>query len=151
MRRERVAAEAKLHRLYVMVEDEITSPRDPVFAGRVSELQGTITQLGASERSLTAQLQKGERRIDEAAVEQFGKLVRSRMLADSDFRRGYTRLFVGNVTVTDERISISGTPVALEAALAYGDRTGLPPVLRFDREWCPGEDSNLHALASAST
>ena len=54
-----------------------------------------------------------------------------------------TRLFTSSVTVTDEQNHITGTPAALEAALGYGDRTILPPVPSFVREWCRLQDSNL--------
>lgn len=56
------------------------------------------------------------------------------MLANSNYRRRDTRLFVGNVAVTNEQISISGKPAALELALAYGDQTSLPSVSRSDPE-----------------
>ena len=152
VRRERVAAEGRLRRLYELVEEGHASARDPLFAARLGEHRASIAQLQASERSLSGQLAAGERRIDEATVERFGDMVRDRLVnGEQALRKGYVRLFVSDVALSNSEILIAGTRTALEAALVHGDRTGTPMVPSFDREWCPEEDSNLHALASAST
>jgi site-specific DNA recombinase len=51
---------------------------------------------------------------------------------------------------SDSLIEITGPTAALEAGVATGIpvKAGVPS---FDREWCPEEDSNLHAVTSAAT
>ena len=70
---------------------------------------------------------------------------------DNVFRTAYVRLFVDEVVVSPDEIRITGTKAALDRALVCADDQSGGPVPIFHREWCPGEDSNLHALASAST
>ena len=152
VRRERIAAETKLGRLYSLVEEGLANARDTLFAERLADHRRAIAQLEASERSLAGQLAIGRRRIDEATVERFGILLRDRIASgDPALRRNYIRLFVSGIIVTDEQITVSGTRAALEAAVAHGNRNGVPAVPSFDRKWCPEEDSNLHDLAIAST
>ena len=152
VRRERIAAETRLGRLYRLAEEGLTNGRDALFAERLADHRRAIAQLEASERSLAGQLATGRRRIDEATVERFGILLRDRIASgDPALRRNYIRLFVSGIIVTDEQIIVSGTRAALEAAVAYGNHNGVPAVPSSDREWCPEEDSNLHDLAIAST
>jgi site-specific DNA recombinase len=70
---------------------------------------------------------------------------------DQALRTAYVRLLVQEVTLSDTTITVRGSKAALEHALVKGEQPlkGVVPI--FDREWCPEEDSNLHALASAST
>jgi site-specific DNA recombinase len=56
-------------------------------------------------------------------------------------------MLVQKVVLTNEQIAIVAQNRAL-ARWGSGRSTAVPNV---DRKWCPGEDSNLHALASAST
>ena len=144
VRRERIAAETKLGRLYSLVEEGLANARDTLFAERLADHRRAIAQLEASERSLAGQLATGRRRIDEATVERFGILLRDRIASgDPALRRNYVRLFVFGIIVTDEQITVSGTRAALEAAIAHGNRNGVPAVPSFDREWCRLQDSNL--------
>lgn len=142
-RRERVVAQTRLRRLLDLAADGLMSPRDPIFAQQLSEQKNTIAILENTERSLAGQLARGVRRLDQAAVDRFGMLIRSRLASDVKLRRAYARLFVSNVTVSNTEVSISGSKPALEAALSHGDRHGLPPVPSFDREWRRLQDSNL--------
>ena len=144
VRRERIATETRLGRLYSLIEEGLTNARDALFAERLADHHRAIAQLEASERSLAGQLAIGRRRIDEATVERFGILLRDRIASgDPALRRNYIRLFVSGIIVTDEQITVSGTRAALEAAVAHGNRNGVPAVPSFDREWCRLQDSNL--------
>lgn len=66
VRRERVAAQARLRRLLELVEEGLMTSRDPIFAERLAEHRRAIAELDASERSLAEQLGAGGRRIDAA-------------------------------------------------------------------------------------
>ncbi len=146
------ATQRRLRNLLEMVETEQIGPRDPILAGRLAELREALASLEASRRSLEAQLARGAMRIDAAAVEKFGRMIAERIRGDNPaFRRAYVDLLVEKVVVANDHIVVTGSKAALEAAVINGDRKGLPAVPSFDRKWCPEEDSNLHALASAST
>jgi hypothetical protein len=51
-------------------------------------------------------------------------------------RKGYVGLFVSDVTVANQEITITGTRAALEAAITHGNSAGMPAVPSFDRGWC---------------
>lgn len=152
VRRERIAAEGRLRRLLELVEEGLMSPRDPIFGDKLAEVRASITALTETERSLQTQLGTGTRLVDEAAVERFGAMLRAEILGENaELRRSYVRMLVGDVSVNDNEIVIAGCTAVLEAAATKGDMTGATAVRGFDRKWCPEEDSNLHALASAAT
>ena len=75
----------------------------------------------------------------------------SNIAENSAMRRAYARLLISSVMVNDNEIVIAGSKAALENAAQKGDHADCAGVPSFDRKWCPEEDSNLHALASAST
>ena len=152
IRRERVSAETRLRRLLELVEEGLMSPRDPVFGEKLAEGRSSIAALTETERSLQNQLGAGTRVIDDAAVERFGAMLRAEILGkNTDLRRSYVQMLVGNVSVNDNEIVIAGSTAVLEAAAAKCSMNDGPAVRGFDRKWCPEEDSNLHDLAIAST
>lgn len=152
VRRERIAAETRLRRLLQLVEEGLMSPRDPVFGDKLAEGRASIASLTETERSLQNQLGAGKRAIDDAAVERFGAMLRAEIMGENaDLRRSYVRMLVGNVSVNDNDIVVAGSTAVLEAAATAGSMNAGSAVRGFDRKWCPEEDSNLHALASAST
>ncbi len=65
------------------------------------------------------------------------------LIGDTQFRRAWLRLFVGNVTVSPDEIRISGPTEAL-AQLAAAGSVEAPPVhsSQFHRKWRPVRDSN---------
>ncbi len=85
-------------------------------------------------------------------VDRFGALLSAKLRDDDPtLRTAYLRMLVSDVTVSTDQILIYGPKATLENGVANGvpRLEGTVPV--FDRKWCPEEDSNLHALASAST
>lgn len=144
VRRERIAAEGRLRRLLELVEEGLMSPREPIFADKLAESRASIAALSETERSLESQLGTRGHVIDDAAVEKFSQMLRAQMLAEnSDLRRGYVQMLVGNVSVNDNEIVIAGSKAALEAAIVVGDAAAAAAVRSFDRKWCATEDSNL--------
>lgn len=144
IRRERVAAEARLRRLLELVEEGLMSPRDAVFAEKLADGRASIARLSETERSLEGQLGSGAHRVDDAAVERFGQILRDQLIGkNSDLRRAYVRLLVSSVTVNDNEIVIAGSKAALEIAASRGDAAAAAAVPSFDREWCRLQDSNL--------
>lgn len=113
IRRERVASETGLRRLLELVELGHMSPRDAVFASRLAEIKDGIVRLKVTERSLEAQLVTGTRRIDGASIDRLSILIAEKMATDLQFRRSYTRLLVQDVVVSNDRIEIVGSKLAL--------------------------------------
>ncbi|WP_082472886.1 recombinase family protein [Sphingomonas sp. Leaf357] len=144
VRRERIAAEARLRRLLELVEEGLMSPRDPIFGDKLAEGRSSITALTETERSLQTQLGACTRVIDDASVERFGAMLRAEILGENaELRRSYVRMLIGDVSVNDNEIVIAGSTAALEAAATSGSLTGATAVRGFDRKWCRLQDSNL--------
>ena len=150
-RAEQTRVRTAINRLLILVEEGTIGPRDPAFAERMAANRAQLAALTSRIDTLETQLVRGSRRITEQTVDRFGALLSAKLHDDDSALRGaYLRMFVSEVRVSESEIAISGPTAALEAGMA----TGLPhkgAVPNFDREWCPEEDSNLHALASAST
>ena len=151
-RAEQTRLRTAIERLLILVETGEMGPRDPIFAKRMGDNRAALAAATARIDTLETQLAKGARRITDATVARFGKLL-SDKLRDDDaaLRTAYLRMLVSEVTVSRDQILISGPKAALE----NGVTTGIPrlegTVPIFDRKWCPEEDSNLHGLATAST
>ena len=138
--------------LMIMVEREVSLLKQPEFTERMAHNKARKSVLEADVRGLEAQLAKSKVRITKEMIEKFGERMRSALRdGNHQFRSAYVRLFVDQVTVTPDEIVITGSKAALERTLVKVGNPAREPVPIFDREWCPGEDSNLHALASAST
>ena len=128
------------------------SVRDPIFATKLADANASIAALSETERSLAGQLCSTSNHITDEAIQRFGQTLRAAIIAEnSAMRRAYVRLLVSSVTVNDNEIVIAGSKAALENAAQKGNPAAFATVPSFDRNWCPEEDSNLHALASAST
>ena len=117
---------------------------------RLKDRRAEIDSLNANITSLRQQLERGPTSITPAAVKRFGEIIRQRLIeGDSKARQRIIHAFVSAVRVGD-RIKIEGHTETLTHGVAALARDK-EPVPSFDRKWCPEEDSNLHALASAST
>lgn len=144
VRRERIAAEARLRRLLELVEEGLMSPRDPIFGDKLAEGRASITALTETERSLQTQLGARTHVINDAAIERFGAMLRAEILGENaELRRSYVRMLIGDVSVNDNEIVIAGSTAVLEAAAIRGNMTGSTAVRGFDRKWCRLQDSNL--------
>lgn len=144
VRRERIAAEARLSRLLDLIAEEIMSPREPVFAAKLAEARASIAALTETERNLAQQIGSPSGRIDDAAVERFGERLRAAITGtNTGLKRAYLRIFVSEVIVNDNEIIVAGSRAALEAGAHKGETGSLASVPSFDREWCRLQDSNL--------
>ena len=150
VQRARQETENRLRRLLDVVAEGLMSPTDKVLAERLAEYKQSIAALAQTESNLKRALSASSNRITEETIGKFGLLLKKRLSENTATRKGYVRLLIDRVTVNEKEIVIEGSKAALEAAVGAKDSLR-PQVPRFDREWCPEEDSNLHALASAST
>jgi site-specific DNA recombinase len=149
---EKTRLETALNRLIDIVETGQLSARDPVFAQRLADNKTAQAHATAQIKTLEAQLSRGKRKITTDTIAKFSQLIREKLRDDDDtLRTAYVRMFVTKVTVNQQHIVISGPRSTIESALTDDKLKPKPEVPSFDREWCPEEDSNLHALASAST
>lgn len=144
VRREKVAAETRMRRLLEMVEEGLMSPKDTMFAERLAQHRQNIAQLDATERSLSLQLARGSRRIDEDTVARFGKAICVHLKGDNPaLRKAYVRLLIDSVSVSNDAIHIQGSKAALESAVVRSGNAAMTMVPGFDRKWCRLQDSNL--------
>ena len=141
-----------IERLLIAVEDGIIGARDPIFAKRLDENRSSLAAATARISTLEAQLETGTAKITPATVERFGELLSSKIRdKDPTLRKAYVRMFVSSVIVSQDQILISGPKAVLENAICQKQTklVGMVPI--FDQQWCPEEDSNLHAVSSAAT
>ena len=139
----RIEAEKRLRNLYELVETGLERPSDRHFAQRLADRKKEVAQLESSERSLLETLNARSDKIDEAFVERFSRALSNEIRnGDPRSRRAWVRLFVEQVSVTNDQIVISGAKGALENAITSGAKRGTELVPSFDREWCPEEASH---------
>lgn len=105
VRREKVAAETRRRRLLNMVEEGLMSPKGTMLAERLAQHHQNIAQLDPTERSLSLQLARGSRPIDEDAVARFGKAICEHLKGDNPaLRKAYVRLLIDSVSVNNDAI-----------------------------------------------
>ncbi len=151
-RLQKTQAETRLRNLYEALADGKASLKEPVFANLLAEINSRVTSLTEEIETLERQFGKSPEHVKPEMVDAFAELVRERLHGnDPALRKAYVSLFVSEIAVDQEEIRISGSTRMLERAIGKTEPGLMGMVPIFDRKWCPGEDSNLHALASAST
>ena len=149
---ERTRRRTAIDRLLVLIEEGVMKASDPEFANRLAENRAAVAALKSRIEVLESQLAKGSRKITPETLEMFSQQMRETLHdEDSTLRSAYLWMLVSRVEVSDKRIVMSGPNAALEHGVARGLRRLEGSVPIFDQRWCPEEDSNLHALASAAT
>ena len=149
---ERTRRRTAIDRLLVLIEDGVMKASDPQFANRLAENREAVAALTSRIEVLESQLARGSRKITPQALQKFAQKLREKLHdEDSTLRNAYLRMFVSRVEVSNKQIVISGPKSVIERGVAKGlpRLEGSVPI--FDQRWCPEEDSNLHALASAAT
>ncbi|WP_442681583.1 recombinase family protein [Sphingomonas sp. ASY06-1R] len=143
VRAEQTRVRTAISNLLVLVEQGVMGPRDPAFAERMAFNRAQLASLTSRIDTLETQLARGSRRITEQTVDRFGALLKAKLREDDPtLRSSYLRMFVSEVRVSESEIAICGPTAALEAGVATGLPRGGKVVPIFDREWCPGRDSN---------
>ena len=151
-RSSRTKAETALGNLIDLVEVGEFSPRDPVFGKRLADRKTEIERLSLVIADLERQCRSSQPILDEAAVAAFAKLLRAKLRdPDPQLRQFYVRALIADIRVNTDGITIRGSKNALEHAALNPKRIAWGRVPGFDREWCPGKDSNLHGLAATGT
>ncbi len=149
---EQTRLRSAIERLLILVETGEMRPRDPIFAKRMGDNRAALAAATARIDALETQLAKGSRRITDAKVAKFGKLL-SEKLRDDDptLCIAYLRMLVSEVAVSKDQVLISGPKAALENGVTSGIPCLEGTVPIFDRKWCGREDSNFHGLSATTT
>ena len=151
-RQQKTLSESYLRNLYEALMKKDASLKDPVFTKLLAEHRERIASANAVIETLERQIGSGKKRVTPELVDAFGTLVLERLRGDDPtLRKAYVAQFVSQVIVDRTTIRISGSPRMLERAVGKTEPAIMGMVPIFDRDWCPEEDSNLHAVTSAST
>ena len=105
------------------------------FANGLAENRDTIAGINGRIEVIESQLARGNQKFSQQVTENLQD-------EDSALRSAYLRMFVSEVTVSDQGIQICGSKSALERGLAKGlpRLEGSVPI--FYQKWCRLRDSN---------
>lgn len=140
---EATGAKARLIRL---VASGALSDDDPELARELREAEDRRRRAEEALRLLEGQTKaEGPKTLTPAKIARVGAAIRQALLeGEPAFRRAYLRLFVGQVEVEDERVTVRGPTAALiRAATAENPESLGGNGSQFRSEWRPREDSNL--------
>lgn len=134
--------EARLKRLYDVIENGIADPTDETLKDRITAIktERDIAQV-ALDRALTEL--RPEARITQDKIAAFTTIMRDNIQnGPIPFRRAYLRAMIDNVEVDDTEIRIHGRRTILER-LVMGGGASPAGVPSFVRKWRTRQDSNL--------
>lgn len=142
LRAEVTTAEAKLKRLYQMVEEGMTD-LDEILKDRLATLKQERDQAKAAlDRIQVAERPPAE--IASELIERFGQLMRANVTAgDIPFRKAWLQAIVERVEVGTDVIRIVGDKASLETAVISAGSSAAPGVRSSVRKWRARKDSNL--------
>ncbi len=145
--RDAAEAEARLNRLYKAIEDGVIDTSEPTLKGRIDSLREsrdrTKEALDYARRSAAVPAT-----IDPAAIEEFTRLARDRLLnGETAARKAYLGAVVDAVIVGEGVIRIVGSNDNLTAAV--GGKPKPKKVRNSVQEWCPWPGSNQHSLRNS--
>jgi site-specific DNA recombinase len=141
LEREANDADARLRRLYRLVEDGIAE-MDGALKDRIAALRAARDgAMAALERAKSGARQTA--RLGPTQIEQFGRVMRENLTTgEIPFRKAYLGSIVDRIEVDDREVRILGRKDVLEqCVLASWSPTG--QVRRSVRGWLGDEDSNL--------
>ena len=126
---------ARLNRLYDAIETGIADTTDKTFRERIETLKLQHLELETAIGHLRSRQAIQPVKLTDEKVAWFGQAIKKRLReGDPAFRREWLRLFVSEVVIGPERISITGPKDVLYAAFTRGDKLGTE-VPSFAREW----------------
>jgi len=114
MRRRASEAEARLHRLYQLIESGAASPSEPVLAGRLAELNATRDQAHADADRAEATMEKADSAVTPETLRAFALAARKRLRnEDGTYRRDHLRALAQRVEVEGDAVRIMGSKTEL--------------------------------------
>ncbi|MCE4225941.1 recombinase family protein [Methylobacterium sp. C25] len=142
LRKEVIAAEDKLQRLYRMVEDGVTD-LDDILKDRLAALKLDRDRAKAALDRIRVAEPAAET-IDPDLIERFGTLMRENVAnGEIPFRKAWLQAIVDRIEVDDDVIRIFGDKANLETVIAGGGAHITPGVRSSVRKWRARKDSNL--------
>jgi site-specific DNA recombinase len=125
----------KLDRLYnALAEGTVTQTE--AFRRKVSTLEAQRDEVIQTRSQLTQHSTLPTKALAKSNLKKFSDAMHEKLRADDPaFRKAYVRLFVDEVTVSDEEIRISGPKAALTHAISSKEISTSKGVPSFDREW----------------
>jgi site-specific DNA recombinase len=152
LRTQRTNVDGKIKNMIGFIEAGGASPDDRDFVDRLATNRARRAQLDEEIKQVDKQMGMDRREVTPDAVARLSEVIAANLRApDPHIREGYPRRFIDKVVVTPNTITIMGRNRPFEEAVLNGPENVGPMVPSIAREWCPEEDSNLHAVASAST
>jgi site-specific DNA recombinase len=149
---ERTAVEGRIRNIVGFIEAGAASADDREFVESLTVNRARRAQLDQDIARLEPQLTRGRPVVTSNAVARLGEIISRKLCAPDPYvRQGYARRFIDKIVATTDTVTISGRKCTFENAVIDGTEHEAPIVPSIARKWCPEEDSNLHALASAST
>ncbi|MGE3702886.1 MAG: recombinase family protein, partial [Hyphomicrobiaceae bacterium] len=141
LEQEAFEADARLRRLYKLVEDGVTDP-DELLQDRITALRADRDRARAALGRARAVVRPAVD-ISPIVVERFGQAMREKLTSgEMPFRKAYLGALIDRVEVDDREIRIVGRKDVLEQAVLANDAP-VPGVRSFVRKWRTRQDSNL--------
>jgi site-specific DNA recombinase len=139
-------AEQSLRNLYHVIANapDIHKADDSILKEQCQALNLQISELTTALISMRQRQQLSSADITEEKLQAFSTAIRKRLRdADPAFRRQWVHLFVDEVIVTSDKITVRGSKDVLFSAARNGDQFNMPLVPVFARKWRAQKDSNL--------
>jgi len=147
MRRRASEAEAKLGRLYQLIETGVADLTEPVLAGRIGELKAIRDQAHADADRASATMEKADAVITPETLRAFALAARKKLKnQDGSYRRDHLRALAQRVEVANaSEVHISGSRTELLRTLIACAGVGSAEfrVHGFEPKWRARKDSNL--------
>lgn len=137
-------AEAGIARLLELVEKGVMDADDAALRERMVSLRFRRDELSHEIYTLARRLESAEPIVTADKVEQLARTLRQHLHDGApELRQAYARLVLSDVSVTKQKIRITGSKAMLARSAAEGVSKTAPAVLSFVREWRTRQDSNL--------
>ena len=133
----------QINRLLDLVANGLMDPDDPSLAEKLRALKAQRAAV-EQEIGLLASSTAGSRAlITDAKIDRFARVMRQAMHnEDPAFRKAYLRMFVSEIVVETDTVSINGPSSALAKAVGQDQGPSTVVGAQIRREWRPVGDSN---------
>lgn len=149
LRRDQTEAEAGIRRLLELVEKGLMHAKDPDLKDRLVNQKLRRDEAVQEIADLQKRMSAGERQITPEKVTRVAALLRDKPHdGPPQLRQAYVRLFLEEVSVSDQEMRISGSKDILAKSVSNGLDSSTPMVLSFLREWRARHNSNVRPLPS---
>lgn len=141
LRKHKRQIENKLDNLYDAIETGGMTTNKRLM-DRIETLQRELDTQSQLIRQKDALAKHPQQMIDETRIETFDAAMRERLHTPDkpQFRKAYVRLFLSNVTIGENKITLSGPKLALSQAILSKEINHPIKVLTFEQDWCTRQE-----------